>query len=70
MDMVEILREQVQQLREAKSEAEKQVLLDELKEFLIACSPEQRTDHLRALGTLVNELRVRLDAERSEKLVA
>ena len=70
MDVVEILREQVREIGAAKTEAEKTILLDALKEFLISCSPEQRTAHLRAIGTLVKEIKDQLDAERSAKLAA
>jgi hypothetical protein len=70
MDMVEVLREQIKQLRAAQTEAEKQRLLEELKQFLISISPEQRTDHLQAIGTLVSEMKNQLDAERSVKRAA
>lgn len=70
MDMVEVLREQVRQLRAAQTEAEKQRLLEELKQFLVSISPEQRTDHLRAIGALVKEIKDQLDAKWSAKLAA
>jgi len=70
MDMVEILRGQLKQLGAAKTETEKEAVLEELKAFLISLTPEQCTDHLRAIGTIAREAKVELDAKRTSKLAA
>ncbi len=68
MDMVEILREQVRQLGAAKTELEKEALLDELKTFLIALPPERQFEHLKAIKTLLTEIGEQIKADRASKL--